>query len=525
MLDLLIKNGKVVDGTGKNKPQDLDVGVKNGEISELGNLKGARAKKVIDANGLLVSPGFIDAQNHSDAYWTLFDYPGQESMISQGITTIALGNCGASLAPLPSLESFKSIQKWHSPEGENINWTYFEEYLAELSKLKLGVNILSLAGHSTIRRGLLGDVVRKISDNELEVLERVLISAMKAGAFGLSYGLVYAHEYDSSTDEVVRLAKIATKFNRPISIHLRNEAKGILDSISEVINISGKARARTKISHLKIRDAKNWGLFEQVLKSLELAYRQGVDVRYDVYPYTTSWSILYTYLPKWVYQGGKVELNKKLQEPFQKNKIIEALREETQDFSKIIIATATSAPHLIGKSLVQIAGSQGVTVEEALVNVLESTESEVVVFDENIDKNHLEEFLKHPLGMISTNGAGFSVRNLFTKNLVHPRCFGAMPRFLSMSLKNKWLTPEKAVYKITGMPAEYLGLKDRGFLKKGKKADITVFDPKNIQDLATVDNPYQPSLGIEEVILNGEMAFENGVATAEKSGKVLKARS
>ena len=471
MLDIVIKNGKVIDGMGKTVPQDLDIGIKGNLISEIGNLKKSRSKQVLDAKGNFVCPGFIDVQNHSDSYWTMFDYPGQESMLTQGITTIAVGQCGASLAPLPSLEGFKSIQKWRSPEGENINWQYFEEYLESLSSRKIGVNILSLVGHATLRRGLLKDEVRKVTNAELKVMQRLVTSSFKTGAFGLSFGLIYAHEYDAAKNELLALAKVASAHERGLSVHLRNSGSHVIEALDEALKLAQDSGARLKISHLKIEGPGNWHLAEQVISRFEQAHKNGIKVKFDVYPYTTSWPVLYTFLPKWAYEGGRNELNKRLAQPYLREKVISGLQEQARDLSKVIIATASSMPHLIGRSLVEIAQDQGTFVEEAMLNVLTSSESEVVVFDENLSSDNLEEFIKSPFSMIATNGAGFGLEKMKTKNLVHPRCFGAMPRFLSMILKNKWLSPQKAVYKITGMPAEFLGLKNRGVIKKGSIAD------------------------------------------------------
>lgn len=523
MYDLIIKNGKVIDGTGKTSPQDLDIGIKGNLISEIGNLKKAKAREIIDAQGDYVTPGFIDVQNHSDSYWTIFDYPGQESMLTQGITTISVGQCGASLAPLPSLEGFKAVQKWRSAEGENINWQYMEEYLEILSRQKLGVNVLTFVGHSTMRRGLLGDDIRKLSESELKVLERVTTSSLKSGAFGLSFGLVYAHEYNSSKEELLRLAKLATQHGRSISMHIRNDQSHILEAIDEAIDLSQESGARLKISHLKIRGRENWHLADQVIERLDQTHKKGLNVRFDLYPYTTSWPVLYTYLPKWSYEGGKSELNKRLAQPYLREKIINSLHEQNQDLSNIIIATSTGSPHLIGKDLSEIARAQEVTAAEALLNVLSSSMSEVVVFDENISWENLEQFIKHPLGMIATNGAGFQTKKINTKNLIHPRCFGAMPRYLNLVLYNKWLSPQKAIHKITGMPAEYLGLKNRGVIKKGSIADIAVFDPNGIRDLATLPSPYQVSEGISAVVLGGELALSGGRVIARKFGQVLRA--
>ncbi len=523
MLDLIIKNGKIIDGTGK-APIEADLGIKGKQITEIGNLKPGSARKTIDAKGNFVAPGFIDIQNHSDSYWTIFDYPHQESMLLQGITTILMGHCGASLAPLPSLEAVKAVQKWHTLEGKNLNWQYFDEYLNELDKRDLGTNTGSLIGHSTVRRGLMGDATRKITAAELKVLRRITSNSLEAGAFGLSVGLVYAHEFHTTLEELSLLAGEVKKFHGLLSVHLRSEGGQVLESMDEILRLAKEAEVRTKISHLKIRGHKNYHQFEQLLNKLEDAYHRGTKIYFDVYPYLTSWSVLYTYLPKWAFDGGRAELLKRLRQPYMRKKILDSLKEQSVDLSNVVVATATSSPHLVGRTLGDIAVDQGTSTHEALLNLITATESEIVVFDQNIASELMLELLKHPLSMIATDGAGLDVSaGQTSRNLVHPRCFGTMPRFLSLCLRKKLLPPEKMIYKITGMPAGLMGLADRGVLKAGASADVVVFDPDEIKDLATLLNPYQPPAGISWVLVNGQITVEEGRLTNTWAGKVLKA--
>lgn len=523
MFDLIIKNGKIIDGTGRGQ-FDADLGIKGGEIAEIGNLKSASARRTIDAGGNFVTPGFIDVQNHSDSYWTIFDYPHQESMLLQGITTILVGHCGASLAPLPSLEAVKAVQKWHTLEGKNLNWQYFDEYLNELKKQELGINLASLVGHSTIRRGLLGDATRKISAAELKILQRLTVNSLKAGAFGLSVGLVYAHEFHTSFEELSLLARAVKGFNRMLSVHLRSEGSQIIESLAEILRLSKESEIKTKISHLKVRGHKNHPQFEQILDLIENARSQGVKISFDIYPYLTTWSVLYTYLPKWSFDGGRAALLKRLRQPYLRKKILDSLKEQSVDLSNIIVATATSSPHLVGRTLGDIAVDQGASVEEALLNLISATESEIVVFDQNLDSEQMLELLKHPLSMIATDGAGMDLAaGRHSRNLVHPRCFGTMPRFLSLCLRKNLLPPEKMIFKITGMPAAFVGLGNRGVLKAGNWADVTVFDPGEVKDRATLLSPYQPPVGIKWVVVNGQITVAEGQLANTWAGRVLRA--
>lgn len=508
MLDILIKNGTVIDGTGKSG-RKLDIGVEKGKITEISeNLAKEKATKVLDATNRFVTPGFIDIQNHSDSYWTLFDQPGLDSLISQGITTIVIGNCGSSLAPLPSQEAIKTIQKWHSLSGINLNWSSFSEFLSVLKQQKLGLNVASLVGHATIRRGLLSDEVRKVKEDELLVMEKLLEAALAQGAFGLSMGLIYAHEVDSTFDELSRLAAKLKSTKKYLSAHLRSEGSHILEAVDEVIALASKTEVPLKISHLKIRGKKNWHLFDRLMSKLENAYHQGLDISFDVYPYDTSWSVLYTYLPKWAYEGGRAEILKRINSNPERRKILDYLKDQGHDFGSIVVATADNRS-FIGKSIIQIAQNQNVSNEEALLNILAATQAQVVAFDHNLASEHVELLCSSPLSMIASDGAGYREKTP-VENLVHPRCFGAIPRFLKMVRELKILTWEQAIKKITSEPARLLGLSGRGKIAANTLADIVIFDPLKVTDKADYSHPFQLSEGIDYVIVNGSIAFAGG---------------
>lgn len=507
MYDILIKNGMVLDGTG-TPAKKLDVAVETGKIADIAiSIPEGKSRSVIDAKDKFVAPGFIDIQNHSDSYWTLFDQPDQKSLLSQGITTIIVGNCGASLAPLPTQEAIKTIQKWHDLSGINLNWMTFAEFAASLSKNKLGVNVGSLAGHATIRRGILGDQIRKITPDEISIMEDILAKSLDQGALGFSLGLIYAHEVNSSSQELKALAKIVKLHGKYLSIHLRSEGTQILEALDEAITLAAEAQVPVKISHLKIRGQKNWHLFDRVMNKLEIAYHQGASVSFDVYPYDTSWSILYTYLPKWAYDGGRMEILRRINSPFERRKILDHLKAAEDNFGDIVVAHAEHNPSFVGKTIGQIALNQGVSSEEAVLNVLSACKTQVVVFDHNLSDEHVELFCFSPLSMIATDGAGYSKED---RNLVHPRCFGTMPKFLKMVGEKKSVSWETAIKKLTAEPAKLLGLVGRGTLLRGNHADVVVFDPKRIGDRATYEHPFLYSEGIEHVLVNGRMAFSSG---------------
>jgi N-acyl-D-amino-acid deacylase len=504
MHDILIKNGLVIDGISKTAIK-ADIAIDDGKITQIeSDLAAKPAREIVDATGCYVTPGFIDIQNHSDSYWTIFDQPDQRSLISQGITTAILGNCGASLAPLISPDAIKTIQKWHDLEGVNINWTSFEEFLAALERTPTSINVGSLVGHATLRRGLLKDQVRKVTPEELKVMDRLLGESLSQGALGLSMGLVYAHEVDSSLEELEVLARRLKAQNKYLSVHLRSEDGAILEALEEAITIARKCEVAVKISHLKIRGRENWHLFDRMINKLENAYHEGLNISFDVYPYQSSWSVLYTYLPKWAYEGGKDAILKRIAAPEHRSKILDYLKNQGHDYSNIRVATAESNPMLVGRPISHIAVNQGVSNEEALLNVLSACGTQVIVFDRNLSDEHVELLLSSPLSMVATDGAGYTREE---HDLVHPRCFGTMPRFLAMVREKRILKWEQAIKKITSEPAKLLGLNARGVLKPEAVADVVVFDPQTVKDTADFLSPYQIAEGIKTVIVNGQLAF------------------
>ncbi len=517
MFDILIKNGTVLDGSG-SPAKKSDVAIEKGRVVQVSPNINGKAAQTINAMDRFVTPGFIDLQNHSDSYWTILDQPDQLSLLSQGITTIIMGNCGASLAPLLSSESIKTIQKWHNLSGVNLNWLSMQEFLGHLSGAALGVNVGTLVGHATLRRGLIGDQVRQLTDAELAVMNKSLVDALNQGAFGLSMGLVYAHEVNSSLKELEQLTANLKPANKYISVHLRSEGSHILESLDEVIDLAAKAEVPIKISHLKIRGKKNWPLFDRAMSKLEVAYHQGIKVSFDVYPYSTSWSVLYTYLPKWAYEGGRDKILKMISDSTNRRKILDYLRDSDQDLDSIIVSEAYGNENFVGKTLRQIGQNQSVSAEEAVLNVLTATKAQVMVFDHNLSDEHMEIFCTSPLSFIATDGGGYSGK---IQKLVHPRCFGTMPRFLRMVREKKNLKWEQAIRKLSYEPSLWLGLSDRGLLSASKTADVVIFDPKTVTDKADYQNPDSFSEGIDAVIVNGKLAYTEK-RSVNLNGQVLR---
>lgn len=519
--DILIKNGTVLDGIS-SEAYSADVGISGSEIRAIGKLPESGVGKVIDASGQYVSPGFIDVQNHSDSYLTILEIPSQESLVSQGITTSLVGHCGTSLAPLSHPQALKSVQKWHSLAGANLNWLSFKEYLLALEAYPLGLNVGSLIGHSTLRRGLLKDEIRPATAEEIKMMGKMIENSLEVGAGGVSLGLMYAHEVDASKQELLSAAKLVGEQNKLLSVHLRSEGAQVNEALDEVIGLGLEAGVRTKISHFKIRKKKNWQFLQDALSRIDRAYQQGLDIFFDVYPYSTSWTVLYTYLPRWAYEGGRGAVLKNLQDRSAREKIIGYLKNTEHDLSSILIATSETNLAFIGKTLGQIATNQEISVEEALLNVLTATQTQVVVFDHNLSEEVMEMLLKHPLSVVASDGAGYDFQFSPAHGLVHPRCFGTFPKFLSMVREKKLMTWESAIKKICSLPAAKIGLEKRGTLKKGKRADIVVFNPLTVGSRASYENPYVEADGINYVFVNGQLSHPSLGEESTRSGNVLR---
>jgi N-acyl-D-amino-acid deacylase len=518
MYSLLIKNITVLDGSGKI-PEILDVAVQNDKIVNIAKNISGPALSIIDGTEKCLSPGFIDIQNHSDSYWQIFDNPNFESLITQGITTILIGNCGASLAPLLSNQALLSLQKWHNLDGININWQSMDEFLFELSSKKFACNIATLVGYSTVRRGVVGDKTRPLDKGEVETIKKYVKQSLEEGAFGVSSGLSYSHEMMISELELAEIAKIVKSEKKLFSVHLRSEGSEIVEAFDEILDLIRTCEVNTKISHFKIRGKENWLKLPIILENMEEIYHKGGNLHFDVYPYDTIWQPLYAYLPKWASEGGRKTMLSNLSNPILRKKILTYLNNLDTKFPELIITSTANNINLNGKTLSQIAKNLNLSSEEAILSILENGGSEILVFDQNINSTQMHQLLDHPLSYIGTDGAGFN--NLNKSRLVHPRCFGSMTKFLYLNIM-KGAALEKLIQKITSGPAKKVGIDKRGEVKVGNFADLVLFDVKTIRDKSTYLDPYQYSDGIEYVFINGKAVISKSKITSQLPGYVLR---
>jgi N-acyl-D-amino-acid deacylase len=526
MLDLLIKNGTVIDGTGE-KGVSADIGIEKEKITifeKINKIKAVEALETIDAEGKIVCPGFVDILDHSDNFWTLFTIPRLDSKVMDGVTTIIGGNCGTSIAPILSKGSIESMRKWIDLGNVNMNWDRTNEFFYELGKKNIGLNFGTLIGHETLRRGLMGDQVRKITEEEIRMLGRMLLESLEAGAFGMSTGLVFSHAKAASTNEIKFLVEILNSCKSLYASHIRGESEELLPSINEAMQIGREMNVSIEISHLKAVGNKYWPDMQKAIEMINIANEEGVDISYDIYPYDTTGSVLYVLLPDWVSSGGRREMISRLKDFDLRKRIIGEIKKMDYDYENIIISICPRLKEAVGRKIIDIAESQGIEPEEAIIELLIGANGHAIVFNRGIlDEDNIKFALQSQHSIVSSADAAYNSEYARTGELVHPRCFGTFSRVLGKYVREeKVLNLESAIKKMTSKPAQKIGIKDRGILKNGNWADVVIFDPEKIIDKADFVNPYQYSQGVECVIINGKVVVKNGWHTGELAGKVLR---
>ena len=528
--DILIRNAKVVTGTGAPWIE-ADIGIKNGIVERIGYLPHAQADRVIDAQGLFAAPGFIDMHNHSDL--AILSYPEAGNALLQGVTTLVIGNCGFSAAPvLPErLEVFREHWARLAPFPVEITWSSFAEYLRVVEEKRPGVNIAPLVGHNTVRLNAMGIENRAPTEGELEEMRRLVAEAMEAGAFGMSTGLIYVPGVFSRTEEIVELAKVVAHYGGIYATHMRSESDRLVEAVEEALRIGREAGVQVEISHLKAAGRENWGKVRYVLSLVEDARFRGLEVTCDAYPYTAGMTGLSALLPPWALEGGPEEMLRRLEDPSTRRRIIDELVKGAvtgtserlaalAGWRGIVIAYSDSCKECEGRSIAEIASMWGEDPAEAMLDLLLRDRGRTSVVLNLMNQDDVDYVVTHPLVMIGSDSWVAPPRGK-----PHPRFFGTFPRVIRRYVVEKGvLTLEEAVRKMSAMPATKLGLWDRGLLLPGFAADIVVFSLEEIRDRASYENPTEPPSGVRYVIVNGEVAVEDGELTGARAGRVLRRR-
>jgi N-acyl-D-amino-acid deacylase len=498
--DLLLRNGRIVDGTGSPWFRG-DLAIRGDTIAAIAARIDTPAARVIDVGGNVIAPGFIDIHTH--ARRGIFDVPTAANYTRQGVTTVIEGPDGSSAVPLAP-------------------------FLAKLDALKTSVNIGSFIGQGSIRSQIIGDVDRKATADEIVRMQTLVEQGMKDGAFGLSTGLFYVPGAFTPTEEVTALATVAGRFGGSHVSHQRDDASHVLESVRETIAIGENGGLPTQVTHHKVIGKANWGRSVDTLRLIDEARARGVDVTIDQYPYTaSSTSIASALLPAWALEGGRDQILARLKDPAQRAKLkadsVAMIRDERGggDPKNVQIASCSFDASLAGKTLADVTHARDMqpTIENAAETTLWIVEQGGCqgIFHAMSDDD-LERIIRHPATMIASDGEV----PIFGRANPHPRSYGTFARVLGVYVREKkLLTLEDAVRKMTAFPAARLWLTDRGILRPGLKADIAVFDPAKVRDTATYTQPHQYAEGFSLVIVNGQVIVENGGMTDTRPGRVL----
>jgi dihydroorotase/N-acyl-D-amino-acid deacylase len=529
--DLVIYNGLVVDGTGA-PAYKADVAVRGDRIATIAHARRLpRGRRMIDARGLVVAPGFIDMLGQSEV--NLLIDPRAMSKVMQGVTTEVTGE-GGSIAPMNE-RLIKEDEDYYRRFQLTVDWRTLAEYFDRIERQGLGVNLATFVGATQVRAYAMGFDNRAPSAAELEEMRRLVAQAMEDGALGLSTSLQYVPARFAKTDEIVELAKVAARYGGVYATHQRSEANALDSSLAEVFEIARRASIPTGIWHLKTAYRKNWGRMPEVLKRIETARAGGLKITADVYPYTAASTSLNACLPPWALEGGTEQMLARLGDPATRARLKRDITTDSTDWENIYLGSGGAEGVLIGsvndraleamqgQRLSQIAVAQNKDPLDALFDLILADRGQAGAIYFMMTENDLRAALSSPFVSICTDSGARATDGPLSGTKSHPRGWGSYPRILARYVREeKLLTLEQAIHKMTGLSAARVNLRDRGVLRPGAFADITIFDPQRVRDRATFEQPNQYAEGINYVIINGRIAVDAGARTKALAGRVLR---
>ena len=528
--DLIIVNGTVIDGSG-NPPFSADVGIRSDRIAKIGSLKGATALHKLDARGQVVAPGFIDMLGQSEQF-VLID-PRAMSKVMMGVTTEITGE-GESIAPLND-RILKEQEDFNRRFNLKVDWRTLAEYFNRLEKQGAGVNLGTFVGATQVREYVIGYDDRPPTTAELEQMRKLVADAMKDGALGVSTSLQYVPARFARTDEIVELAKVARQYGGIYITHQRSEANAIDDSMKEVFEIARRANIPAEIWHFKTAYKKNWGRMPEMLRRIAAARRQGLKITADVYPYVAGSTSLSACLPPWALEGGTDAMIARLKNPTTRERLKKEISTDAKDWENIYLGSSGPSGILIGavvnrdletwqgKRLSEIAAAQNKDALDALFDFIIADHGQTGAIFFMMNEDDMKAALKSPFVSICTDSGARATDGPLAGSKSHPRSWGTYPRILGRYVRDEHLMPlELAIHKMTGLPASNVGLKERGLIRTGYFADLTIFNPKTVIDRATFEQPNQYPVGINYVIVNGQIEVDNGQRTPVLAGRVLR---
>ena len=530
MHDILIAGGKVIDGTGTPAVR-LSVAIDGARIAGLYKNSEEKASITIDATGMVVCPGFIDIHSHSEL--ALLAEPLAESKIRQGVTTELVGNCGASPAPLLGQardEAMSNSEKLNI----DVDWSSLDEYFLKLSKVRPSVNVAALIGAGTLRRSVIGTANVRANPEQQALMNKLLADCMLQGAFGLSSGLIYAPGCYASTEELISLAAVSASSGGIYASHIRGEGTTVIPAVEEAVRIGREARVRVQISHHKVEGKSSWGKANETIRLIENARAEGVDVAMDAHPYTASSTSLDTILPPWAREGDRNDVMARITDPATRERIKNDIGKHTIEWEDNIAECGWENTNIIGfqkeankrfenQSVAEIAGIVGKSPADTALDLLAEEDLLLDVIFHDIMETDVETVLRNPLTSISSDGTAQSPSGPMGRYAVHPRAYGTYPRVIRrFALEKNLFSLEEAIRKMTSLPAERMGLQQRGLLAEGYVADVVIFDPIRIRDTATYESSHRFPEGIGTVIVHGVVTIDGGEHTKERAGQVLR---
>jgi N-acyl-D-amino-acid deacylase len=524
--DLLITGGSVIDGDG-GPAASLDIGIRDGRIVSLGNLSTSSTRQRIDATGLTVAPGFIDMHNHSD--FTILVEPASESMIRQGVTTMVLGESRSAGPVKPGADDGRR------QDGVTVDWTTLGGYFDRLERQHTATNIASYVGEEQVWTYVKGYDQSRATPDELAAMKTLVAQAMEDGAMGLSTSLLQPPSSLATTDNLVELATIAKQHGGIYSSHIRDEGEGVFRAVEEAIQVGKGAGVRVDIIHMKIAHQKLWGRVSEVIAMVQKARDAGFDIQANVYPYTAGQNNLSSIIPPWAHDGGRERMVQRLRDPAARRRMRAEVLQGLPGWYNHYLATGggwagmqlvslkneRNAPFQ-GKRMSELIESRGGDPVNVLFDVLVEEDGSVPTVFFHHSEPDMQLVLKQPWTSIGSDGSAVNPDGPTGRSHPHPRYYGTFPRVLGRYVRElKVLTMPEAVKKMTSMNADKIGIKDRGRLREGLWADVTIFDPNTVIDRATFENPRQYPVGITYVIVNGVVTIDNGRHTGALAGRVI----
>ena len=528
--DIIIRNGRVIDGSGR-RGVNADVAIKADRIARIGNLRGAKATREIDARGQVVAPGFIDMLGQSE-HFLLVDGRAM-SKVMQGVTTEITGE-GESVAPIND-QILKEQEAFNRKYNLTVDWRTFDQYFRRVERQGIGVNLGTFVGATQVREYVIGYDNRPPTAAELEKMKAVVADAMQQGALGLSTSLQYVPARFAKTDEIVELAKVARQHGGIYITHQRSEANAIDESMREVFEIARRANIPTEIWHLKTAYKKNWGRMPEMLRRIAAARRSGLKITADVYPYVAGSTSLSACIPPWAQEGGTDKMIARLKDTRIRQQLKREISTDSKDWENIYLGSGGASGIQIssvtnrelekwqGKRLSDVAAAENKDPLDALLDFIVADHGQTGAIFFMMNEDDMKAALKSPFVSICTDTGARATDGPLSGGRSHPRGWGSYPRILGRYVRaEKLMSLETAIHKMTGMSATKVGLRQRGLLREGYFADITIFDPKTVIDLATFEQPHQYPVGINFVIVNGQVEVDKGQRTPVLAGRVLR---